>query len=116
MEILVNTTNSKKDVVKAGNATTTVKELKGKKEKMTGCVVYTREQVDGETGEVKNIKATAIRLSDGEYASSISPTVYESVALILATFTPDEVAKGIDIIIKAKKSAKGREFFYIDLA
>lgn len=115
MNIKFNITDSKKDLVKAGNTTTMFKDVIGDNIKMTGLIIYDKEEVDGKTGEVETKTVCAIKKEDGEFISSISPTVENSLTLIANSFDADEIKAGIDVIVKSKKSNGGRDFLYIDL-
>lgn len=113
MEILKATTENKLDLVRANNAVTAVQELKDKALKLTDIIIGKKPD---ENGEVKVV--TILKVQDGKetyFASSISPTVADSVETIMEVFSADEIHKGVDIIVKSKKSKGGRDFFYIDL-
>lgn len=107
--ILVNTTNSKKDIVKAGVATTTFQDCLGEVFKIIGVIIYEKE----EQGETKTV--TAVKRDDGEYVTSISPTILSSVETIRSAFDDEELEEGIEVVIKSKKSKGGRDFLYLDL-
>lgn len=115
MEILVNVSESKKDLVKAGNSTTMAKDVIGEQFKMTGAIIYKKEEVDQSTGECSVKTVCCIKREDGEFISTISPTVENSLQLIVNSFEKEEILKGIEVVIKSKKSTKGRDFIYIDL-
>jgi hypothetical protein len=119
MKVLVNVNFGLKEVINSESATTVLKNLANKKVKVTGLLVANKDDIDEETGEVKNIKIGVLKTSDGELISSISPTVIGSMETIVTTYTDmnilEEIPKGIDILIKSAKSAKGREFFHLVL-
>lgn len=115
MNIKFNITDSKKDLVKAGNTTTMFKDVVGEPFKMTGLIIYDNEEVDTKTGEVEIKTVSAIKKDDGEFISSISPTVEKSLTLIANSFSEDEIKAGIDVEIKTKQSNSKRDFLFIDL-
>lgn len=115
MEILVNVTSDKKDLVKAGNAVKGFKDVIGSKIKMCGAIIFTKDEVDEKTGEATTKIVSAIKGADGEFITSVSPTVKNSLELIVNTYDKDEILKGIEVMIKSKKSNAGRDFIYIDL-
>lgn len=115
MNIKFNITDSKKDLVKAGNTTTMFKDVIGDPLKMTGLIIYDKEEVEPKTGEIEIKTVSAIKLESGEFISSISPTVENSLTLIANSFDEAEIKEGIDVEVKSKKSNGGRDFLYIDL-
>ena len=115
MEILVNVSESKKDLVKAWNTTTMAKDVIGEQFKMTGAIIYKKEELDQSTGECSVKTVCCIKREDGEFISTISPTVENSLQLIVNSYDKEEILQGIDVVIKSKKSSKGRDFIYIDL-
>jgi hypothetical protein len=115
MEILVNISSDKKDLVKAGNAVTGFKDCIGNVIKMTGAIIYTKEE-ENDKGVMETKTVTAIKDDKGEFITSISPTIKNSLEMITNTYDEDEIKTGIDVIIKSKKSNGGRDFLYIDLA
>lgn len=115
MKVLISVTESKKDLVKAGNTTVMFKDCIGDAFKMTGVIIYEKEEVDPKTGECSVKKVSCVKREDGEFISTISPTVENSLSLIVNSFEEDEIKAGLDVIIKTKKSNGGREFIYIDL-
>lgn len=115
MELITNITNDKKDLVKANNAVLGFKDCLGDTIKMCGVVIYNKDEVDEKTGEITTKTVSAIKREDGEFITSVSPTVKNSLEMIVATYSEEEILSGIDIIIKSKKSNANRDFFYIDL-
>jgi len=115
MKIKVNVTESKRDLVKAGNTTLMFKDCIGDTFKMTGVIIYEKEEVDAKTGECKTKIVSCVKREDGEFISTISPTVENSLSLIVNSYTEEEVKAGLDVIVKTKKSNGGRDFIYIDL-
>jgi pantothenate kinase type III len=115
MNIKFNITDSKKDLVKAGNTKTMFKDVIGKKLVITGLIVYDNEEVDQKTGAVETKTVSAIKLKDGSFISSISPTVEKSLTLIASSYEEEEIKKGIEVEVKSQKSNGGRDFLYIDL-
>lgn len=115
MKVLVNISESKKDLVKAGNTTRMFKDVIGEKITMTGAIIYEKDEVNDKTGEVETKKVCCVRDEKGEYISTISPTVENSLQLIVASYEPEEIKAGLPIEVKSKKSNGGRDFIYIDL-
>lgn len=115
MNIKFNITDSKKDLVKAGNTTTMFKDMIGETFKMTGLIIYDKEELNAKTGELENKTVSCVKQDDGEFISTISPTVENSLTLIANSFDEEEIKAGIDVTIKSKKSNGGRDFIYIDL-
>lgn len=116
MKIKVNITDSKKDIVRAGNATTMFKEVIGETIKINGILIYEKEEIDDKTGAVETKTVTCVKREDGEFISSISPTIENSLENLLGAYDEAEVREGIEIIVKSKKSNGGRDFLYIDIA
>jgi len=116
MKVRVNTLNNKKDLIHAGNAVTMFKDVIGESLTLTGIIIYEKEEVDEKTGAIDTKVVSCIKNKDGEFISSISPTIENSLNLILGAFEPDEITQGIDILVKGKKSKNNREFIYIDVA
>lgn len=114
MNIKFNITDSKKDLVKAGNTTTMFKDVIGDNLKMVGLIIYEKEEPN-DKGEIEVKTVSAIKLDNGEFVSSISPTVENSLTLIANAYEPDEIKKGLDVIVKSKKSNGNRDFLIIDL-
>lgn len=115
MKILVNTTNNKKDVVKASNAVTPFKEVIGKPVKAIGFITYEKEELDERTGVMASRVVTCMKLENGDFISSISPTINNSIDSIVASYDVEEIEQGLDVIVKSKKSNGGRDFLYVDL-
>jgi pantothenate kinase type III len=119
MNILVNISESKKDLVKGGNTTIMFKDVIGYTLKMTGIIIYEKEEVDTKTGELVKKKVSVVKaIKDDKtevFVSSISPTVENSLSLIANSFEEEEIKAGIDVVVKSKKSNGGRDFLYIDL-
>lgn len=115
MNIKFNITDSKKDLVKAGNTTTMFKDVIGEPLKMVGLIIYDKEEIDQKTGEVETKTVSAIKLDNGEFVSSISPTVENSLTLIANSFNEAEIKAGIEVEVKSKQSNSKRDFLYIDL-
>ena len=109
IKVLLNTTANKKDLVKAGVATTTFKDVIGEAFTMVGVIAYEKTEND----EVMTV--VAVKREDGEFISSISPTVANSLDVIRGAYSDEEISEGIEVVVKSKKSNGGREFLYIDL-
>ena len=91
------------------------KDIIGETIKIFGILVYKKEEVDDKTGEVKERTVSCIKKEDGEFVSSISPTVQNSLELLNGAYDKEEITAGIEVIVKSKKSNGGRDFLYIDL-
>lgn len=116
MKTLVNISENKKDAVKACNAVNGFKDIIGETVTINGIIMFEKDDLDEKTGEITTKSVTAIKRNDGEFFTSISPTVKNSIDAVLEVYEPDEIKKGIEIQIKTKKSNAGREFIYVDLA
>lgn len=117
MKTLVNITSDKKDIVRANNAVLGFKDVIGETLTINGVVIYEKEEVNENTGEIEQKTVTAIKKAeDGEFITSVSPTVKSSLDAVLEVYSEDEIKGGIEIIVKSKKSNAGRDFIYIDLA
>lgn len=115
MKILTNITSDKKDIVKAGNAMTMFKDVKNETITMVGLIIFEKEEVDEKTGELNTVTVSAVKQANGEFITSISPTVRNSLELIVATYSEEEILNGVDVVVKSKTSNGGREFIYMDL-
>lgn len=110
IEITKNVACDKKDVVKAGITSSTLNDLGTKKITITGLLFFNK--VDDETGEVKTV--TALKLKDGSFVTTISPTVRQSAEMIANAFE-EEIAGGLELEVKKQKSKQGRDFLLLDL-
>lgn len=115
MKILQNITNDKKDLVKASNAVNTVQDLVGESVTINGILIFEKEELDEKSQEVVVQRVSAFRLTNGEFYTSISPTVKSSLESIIEVFDADEIKAGIEIQVKSRTSKGGRDFIYIDL-
>lgn len=115
MKVLVNTLSEKKDLVKAGNAVLGFKDVLGEKMVVTGVIIFEKEEVNEKSGEVEAKTVCCLKRKDGEFITSISPTVKNSLQMIIEAYTAEEIAKGIEVVVKSKSSNAGRDFFYVDL-
>lgn len=115
MQILTNITADKKDLVKANNAVVGFKDCIGEVINMKSVIIYTKEELDEKTGVLECKTVSAIKKGDGEFITSISPTVKNSLDMIVNTYSAEEIQEGVEVMIKSKKSNGGREFIYIDL-
>lgn len=115
MNILVNITTDKKDLVKANNAVLGFKDVIGNPINMTGVVIYEKEELNEKTGELEAKVVSCIKMDDGEFVTSVSPTVRNSLEMITNTYTAEEIAQGVAVMVKSKKSNSGRDFLYLDL-
>ena len=115
MTILTNITSDKKDLIKANNSVTGFKEKLGEDILMTGVLIYEKEEIDTKTGEIEKKVVCAIKDSNGDFITSVSPTVKNSLDMIVESYTEEEIKAGLPITIKSKRSNAGRDFFYVDL-
>ena len=114
MKILTNISTDKKDLIKAGNSTIMFKDCIGDSFKMTGVIMFEKDELNKD-GESVTKLVSCIKREDGEFISTISPTVENSLSLIVNCYSEKEILAGLDVMIKTKKSNGGREFIYIDL-
>lgn len=115
MNIKVQIIDEKKDVVKASNAMTMFKDVIGKTIKVTGILVYEKDELDEKSGAISTKIVSCVKQKNGEFISSISPTIENSINSIVSIYTEEEVKAGLDVIVKSKKSNGGRDFLYLDL-
>lgn len=115
MKIIKSVGTEKKDIVRAGVSVATFKDYIGEPVKMVGAVIFEKTEPDEKTGEMVTNTVTAIKLGDGTFISTISPTINNSLETILAVYTEDEITHGIEVVVKTKLSNAGREFLYLDL-
>lgn len=111
VNILYNVGCDKKDIVKAGVTSNTLQDLKETKLTVKGILFFDKPDVD--TGEIKQV--TALKLKDGSFVTSISPTIRNSAELIAESFEEEIEKTGIEIMVCKKKSKSNRDFFYLDL-
>lgn len=118
MEILSKVNFTLKETINAGSATNVLKNYAGKVLKVTGLMIAKKTELDEETGEIKETKIGVLKTPE-ELISSISPTTLGSIDTIINVFTENnmlaDIEKGIDVQVKAGKSGKNREFFYLEL-
>lgn len=114
MKVLQGVNVEKKDIVKAGNSVEVFKDIIGEPFKMTGAVIFEKTEKDKDGKDVVNV-VSAIKKEDGEFVSSISPTIKNSLDNILGVYSEEEITAGLDVIIKAGTSNNNREFLYVDL-
>ena len=111
MNITKSVNYTKRDNVKAGVAVDTVQEHNGEVLVLTGILFGSKyNEEDG-----KEVEVVVLKTSDDNFISSISKTVKDSAETIASSFTEEEIASGIEIVVKSKKSKGGRDFFYLDL-
>lgn len=115
MEIIYNSLEDKKDVVRANNSVNTVKDILGQEFKCIGVLIFEKEGVDEKTGEQVTNTVVALKSEDGEFYTSISPTVKGSIEAVIGVYDKEEFTQGIDMVVKSKESNNGRDFYYIDL-
>jgi hypothetical protein len=115
MNCKVNISNDRKDLVRAGNAMLMFKDVIGDTMTIKGIIIYDKEETNEKTGEIETKTVSCVKREDDEFISSISPTVQNSLNLIVGAFSEDEIKEGIQVVVKSKKSNGGRDFLYIDL-
>ena len=119
MKILSKVNFTLKEIINSESATKVIKDFAGHELAVTGFLIGEKEDVDSETGELKNVKIGVIKTQDGELISSISPTVIGSIDTIINVYTEanliGEIESGIPLIVKSNKSAKKREFYNLEL-
>lgn len=107
---------TKVDIVKAGNAVSTAKDIIGTPFKLYAVILAEKEDVDEQSGEIKKQLVTIIKTDMEEsFVSSISPTLKSSAENLLDNFSTEDFQAGIPCVVKSKKSNHGRDFVYIDL-
>ena len=111
MKILENVGMSKRDIVKAGVATSTIQEFNDECMTLTGVLIGAKD--DTENGGT--LEVVCLKTSEDVFISSISATVKDSVTTIMEAFTEEEFKAGIPIVIRSKKSKADRTFYYVDL-
>lgn len=116
MIITKNITNEKKDLINAVNSTMGFKDILGTPTTIVGAIIYKKDEVDTKTGLPVEKTVASIKTAAGDFVSTTSPTVLQSLEMILESYEPEEVFAGIEIIVKSKKSNGGREFLFIELA
>jgi len=114
MKVTTNISTDKKDLIKAGNSTIMFKDCIGDTFKMTGVIMFEKDELDKDGKTVTKL-VSCVKREDGEFISTISPTVENSLSLIVNCYSEKEILAGLDVMIKTKKSNGGREFIYIDL-
>jgi hypothetical protein len=119
MKIVQKVNFSLKETINAESATNVLKNLAGQQLKVNGLLIGVKEEADEETGELKTTKIGVLKTVSGELVSSISPTVIGSIETIISAYEEqgmlEEIKSGIDVLVKASKSAKNREFFHLEL-
>jgi len=116
MEIIKNITSEKKDLINAANSTVGFKDIVGTPVKMIGAIIYKKEEKNAKTDQIEIKTVVSIKKENGEFVSTVSPTILQSLEMVLESYSEEEVKAGIDILVKSKKSGVGREFLYIELA
>jgi predicted small secreted protein len=113
MDILKKANMSLKESINAGNAVEVVKNYAGQTLNVTGALIALKEEVD-EQGEVTTTKIGVLK-GDDKLISSISNTVINSIDTYINSLGEEEFKKGIPVKVCSSKSAKGREFFFLEL-
>ena len=111
IEMIKSVNCDKKDNVKATITSDVLNDLKQSKITVTGIILFNK--VDDESGEV--FPVTALKLKDGKFVTSISPTVRTSAEMIADSFKEEIETTGIEIEIKKGTSKGGRTFLILDL-
>jgi hypothetical protein len=120
MEIIINTSDDKKDLIHANNNSIMAKNVVGKKFKITAILIYKKSETNEETGETKTKTISCIKTDKNEFIATVSPTFKESLEMIYYAYTEEELkqalAKGIDVVIQKKQSKNERDFIFVDVA
>jgi hypothetical protein len=116
MEIIINTSTDMKDLIHAANNAEMFKDFLGEKVKMVAIIEYTKDEKNDKTGEMETKTISCIKTDKGQFIATISPTVKDSLDVLYNAFTPEEIAKGVDVVIQSKKSKNGRDFIFVDIA
>lgn len=109
MEIIKTTLNSKKDIINAGNASGVLKDYVGQTLTMTGAVIYSETDKDGDEHVVTSIK------TDHGFIGSTSANVRNTAETIMNEWAPDELISGVPFVVRSAKSKNGREFLSLEL-
>ena len=109
MEIIKTTLNSKKDIINAGNASGVLKDFNGESLTMYGAVIYSEIDKEGVEHTVTSIK------TDKGFIGSTSANVRNTVETIMNEWTNEELASGVQFIVRSAKSKSGREFLSLEL-
>lgn len=110
MKILVNTSLDKKDIAKATTTNESLKDHAGKQVTIKNIIAYQKENEDGSI-----TKIYAVDTAEAGWLMTNSPTVKDVLDVILESYEAEEIRAGIPIIIKSGKSAKNREFFFLEI-
>ena len=116
MEIVKKIIQDRKDVVSANHAVKSLTDLpKDKIYNFTSVVIFKDEDVTVD-GEVNSKHICALKI-DGEFYTTISPTVYDSLLAILDMYEENEIieGEGAEIILKTSKSNKCRQFLFLNV-
>lgn len=117
-KVILNENMTNRDVVKAKVTVETCEKHKGEILKLTGAMLYEKEEVDEKTGEVLLRTVSAIKVNNGGkdvIITSISPTVASSLQTIITQCGEDIRTDGLEIVIGTGTTKAGREFLYLDL-
>lgn len=107
MEILKSITKSKKSIVNALNSTEGLKDHVGEE-------IVIDELIKMKKDDDRVVLVLHDKKTDA-YLNTISPTILDGIDAIFTSYSEDEIAEGVAIMIMTKKSQKGRDFLYIDL-
>jgi hypothetical protein len=120
MEIILNTSTDKKDLIHANNNSIMAKDVVGKSVKVKAILIYKKTETNDETGETKTKIISCIKTDKNEFIATVSPTFKESLEMIYAAYTKEELEqaleKGIDVVIQKKQSKNKRDFIFVDVA
>lgn len=115
MKVLSSVVESKKDIVKASVTPHVCNDIKGKSIVIDGFVIFEKEE-EKENGEKEKIVAIAIKdKATGEFYTSISVTIRNSLEAIAEAYGEEEIKNGVEVIVKASKTKSNREFLYLDV-
>ena len=109
MKTIYNSSNDKKDIVKAGTTPNALKDLVGNEITIKNIVLFEDTKEDETV-----VKVCAVELEDGWY-NTTSPSIIDTIDMIVEGYTADDIHEGIPARVQSGKSSKGREYFTIAL-
>ena len=112
MNIKINTLTDKKEQLNATMNAKAFKELVGKEIVIDGILLYTKEETDNFSGEVKETRIGVVKVADDFYATN-SSTICDNLES-LHTFLGNECI-GTKATVDKQNSKRGREFLVLKL-
>lgn len=109
MKVIYNSSNDKRDIVKAGTTPNTLKSLVGEEINITNVIMFEDVKEDMNT-----VKVCSVQLADGWYVTT-SPSIIDTIEMIIEGYSTDEIHSGIPARVQSGRSSKGREYFTIAL-